>query len=58
MAKIITYIIFTQIASNGYWYWFTSGIKFKETPLTLIPILATFACIMSLGVWIFYKWDE
>ena len=58
MAKIITYIILTQIASNGYWYWFTSEIVFRDHPFPLIPIAATIVCIASLIAWIFLKWDE
>ena len=57
MARIIAFVFLSQIASNGYWLWFTIPLSF-DNPLIIIPILATLVCICSLIVWIFQSWDE
>jgi len=56
--KTAFYIIITQVCSNGWWYCKTHQYTLKETPLPLIPAIAT-ACIIACIIrWMIDEWDE
>ena len=57
MAKIFTFVLATQIISNGLWYCTTQQSSIKETPLVVLPVAAGVFVAYNLFIWVCSNWE-
>ena len=58
MVKNIFNITALMIAVNGFWYCATYQKSIGETPLILIPSIATIVLVLWLAFFVIDNWDE
>lgn len=57
-AKLIFFIIITQLCSNGWWFCATQQNSINETPVVLIPIITSLVLVVVLVLWIWDNWTS
>lgn len=58
MPKILCFMIISQLCSNGWWFCATQQESIGETPVILIPVIATVVLVMSFVYWLIVNWDK
>ena len=58
MGQIMAFILLTQIATNGWWWCATQQASVGDSPLMLIPLVATAFLLVLVLKLITSKWGD